>query len=128
MALSKRLLWVDCTAALVAGVAVLLLNRQLNTLYALPSNLLYLNGIANLAYASYSFSLAIRARRPMPLIYLLVALNTAWVILCLILAVAFWTTATPFGILHLVGEAVFVGGLAILEWNRRQQLLTADES
>jgi hypothetical protein len=62
----------------------------------------------------------------MLLIHLLVVLNATWAIVCLILAMIFWTTATPFGILHLVGEAVFVGGLAMLEWSRRQQLLTAD--
>ena len=103
-----------------------MLNRQLKVLYGLSSHVLFLIGIVNLAYASYSFSLAIRSRRPKLLIHLLVALNAAWATACLILAMVFWTTATPFGILHLVGEAVFVGGLAILEWSHRRQLLTAD--
>jgi hypothetical protein len=82
MILLKRLLWVDCTAAAVAGAVVLLLNRQLNTLYALPSHVLFLIGIVNLAYASYSLSLAIRSRRPMLLIHLLVVLERFEKVIC----------------------------------------------
>jgi hypothetical protein len=34
-------------------------------------------------------------------------------------------TASAFGLAHLVGEGLFVGGLAVLEWRRRERLLTA---
>lgn len=35
-------------------------------------------------------------------------------------------SASPFGLGHLVGEAIFVGGLAgLVEWRWREQLLTA---
>jgi hypothetical protein len=121
----KNLLWVDCIAGGVAGITMLVLLQWLSGLYALPPRLLLINAAANLIYASYSFALATRPRRPRSLIHLLVFANLAWTVVCLALAVAFAGSASVFGILHLVIEAVFVGRLATLEWKWRELLLTA---
>lgn len=123
--LPRKLLWVDCIAAAAAGAAVLAFSGWLSRLYGLPRGLLLLIGAVNLLYACYSFSLAVRARRPRHLLNVLIFANGAWAAVCLGLAVAFWRPATPFGLAQLIGEAVFVGGLAGLEWSRRDQLLTA---
>jgi hypothetical protein len=122
--LPRKLLWVDCTAAALAGVAVLAFSGWLSRLYGLPRDLLLLIGAVNLLYGCYSFSLAVRARRPRRLIHLLVFANLCWAAVCLVLAVAFREPATLFGLAQLIGEAVFVGGLASLEWRYRDQLLT----
>jgi hypothetical protein len=123
--LPRKLLWVDCTAAALAGAAVLAFSGWLSRLYALPRDLLLLIGAVNLLYGCYSFSLALRPRRPKPLLNVLVFANLAWAAVCLVLAAVFWQPATPFGLAQLIGEAVFVGGLAGLEWRNRDQLLTA---
>lgn len=123
--LPRKLLWVDCTAAALAGAAVVAFSGWLSRLYALPRDLLLLIGAVNLLYGCYSFSLAVRARRPKHLLNVLVFANLAWAAVCLGLAVVFWRPATPFGLTQLIGEAVFVGGLAGLEWSQRDQLLTA---
>lgn len=120
--LLQRLLWVDCLAAALGGVLVLTLSAWLSRLHTLPQGLLLFLGVVNLLYACYSFSLARRAERPMLLIQLLVFANAAWVVVCVSLAVRFWGVASIFGIAHLLGEAVFVGGLAALEWRQREQL------
>lgn len=117
----------DCTAAAVGGVVVLALSGWLSRLHVLPRELLLFTGGVNLLYASYSFTLARRARRPMFLIQLLVYANAAWVVVCLSLAAAFWGKASLFGIAHLVGEAIFVGGLAAVEWSQRSQLAAMPE-
>lgn len=122
---SKRLLWVDCAAGALVGAAVVALSGWLSRLEGLPHSVLLFTGVVNLVYASFSFSLAVRAVRPMPLIKLLVFANLAWVPVCLGLAFHFREQATAFGFLHLVGEAIFVGGLAVLEWKHREQLRTA---
>jgi hypothetical protein len=121
----RDLLWVDCGAALLAGVAVLLLSSWLSQLYAMPRELLVGMGVANLAYGTYSLSLARRARRPRSLLVLLVVANATWAALCGLAAVRLAGTASAFGLAHLVGEGLFVGGLAALEWRRRERLLTA---
>jgi len=126
MNLSRRLLWVDCTAGALAGAAMLLLSGWLAPLYGLPRALLLFMGAVNLLYASYSFSLARRARRSRSSISLLAFANLAWVPVCLGLAVAFRESASLFGFVHLVGEAAFVGGLGLLEWRFRDQLLDRD--
>jgi hypothetical protein len=120
---SRNLLWIDCTAGAVVGLVVLLFTPQLSELQALPHKLLLFMGAANMLYASFSFFLVTRSKRPMPLIKLLVVANGCWSLVCVGLAVAFAGTATCFGLGHLVAEAIFVGGLAGLEWKWRAQLL-----
>jgi hypothetical protein len=121
----RKLLWVDCIAGGLAGVAVLGLSGWLSRVYALPRDLLLFIGAVNLVYGSFSFSLAVRARRPKYLINTLIFANGAWAAVCVGLAVAFWERASMFGLGQLIGEAVFVGGLAVLEWRHRDRLLTA---
>ncbi len=125
MDLSRELLWVDGLAGATAGVAVLAIGGWLSKWYQLPRDLLFLIGWVNLAYGSYSLSLAARRRRPRALIVLLVGANLTWAVFCLPWAVVFSETASLFGLAHLVGEALFVGGLACLEWRWRELLLTA---
>ncbi len=102
---------------------VLLFTEQLSNLQALPHEFLLLMGAANVLYASFSFFLATRSKRPMPLIKLLVAANGFWSLVCICLAVAFADTATFFGLGHLTAEAIFVGSLAVQEWKWRDQLV-----
>lgn len=125
MQVLRKLLWVDCTAAAVAGLIVLALHEWLSHMYALPRGLLLSIGAINCLYASYSFVLAVRRNRPKHLINLLVAANLSWSGVCLVLAFVFSEPATVFGLAQLIGEALFVAGLAALEWTQRDQLLTA---
>lgn len=123
MRIISKLLWIDCTAGALAGVLVLSLSGWLSRLYSMPLGLLYLMGLVNLLYAAYSFSLAIRPTRPRVLITLLVAANGIWALVCLGMAAHYFETATVFGMGQLVGEAIFVGGLAGLEWKWRDRLM-----
>jgi hypothetical protein len=122
---ARDILHVDSAAGLVAGAAVLALSGPLSALYALPRPLLLGMAAANLAYGAFSGALARRARRPRPLLVGLVAANAAWAGLCGAAALRLAGRASALGLAHLVGEGVFVGGLAALEWRRREQLLRA---
>jgi hypothetical protein len=112
MRIIRSLLWIDCIAGALVGLLVLLFGEWLSRLYLLPPAILYFMALANLLYATYSFSLAKRRTRPRALIILLVGANGAWTFVCLGLATHFFETATFLGIGLLVGEAIFVGGLA----------------
>lgn len=125
MDLRRNLLWVDGLAGAAVGVVVLTVSGSLSEWYQLPRDLLFFTGLANLAYGSYSLSLARRSVRPMSLILLLVVANSLWVVVCAILVAVFGQTASFFGLAHLVGEGLFVGGLACLEWRWRDLLRTA---
>ena len=120
----RNLLWVDGFAGLIAGSVVLLANNFLADWYKLPKTLLLFTGFANLAYASYSLSLAARSVRPMRLIVLLAGANLFWSMVCLVLAVKYFAVAGLFGLAHLVGESLFVGVLGGLEWRWRTLLQT----
>ncbi len=128
MRFRSRLLWVDCTAAALAGVMVIALSSWLSRVHGLPREVLLFIGAVNLLYAFYSFALAVRSERPLYLIKLLVVANLAWVPVCVGLAITFRNQASVFGLSALVGEAILVGGLAVLEWNRRHQLATTADS
>ena len=119
----KQLLWIDCTGAALVGIIVISFSGWLSQLEGLPQALLIFTGTANLIYASYSFTLALRAQRPMYLIKLLVFANLAWAVACVGLLSAFAANATPFAYLHLGGEAAYVGALALLEWRYRAELV-----
>jgi uncharacterized membrane protein YhaH (DUF805 family) len=119
---SARILWIDCAGGLIAGVAVLILSGFLSDLYAIPHIVLVIMGVANLAYGFYALSLYVRRTRPRSLLVALVIANATWAVLCLVAAMLVAGTATVFGLAHLVGEGVWVGGLAALEWQRREQL------
>ena len=118
-----NLLWVDCTAGAIVGVLVLALHSLLSPWYALPENILIFTGVANLLYASYSFSLAMKKQRKSRWILLLIIANCAWSPVCIYLAVTHWTTANFLGLGHLLLEAVFVGGLGYIEWLYRDRLI-----
>lgn len=118
-----NLLWVDSLGGLTVGIAMLLLMGWLVRWYQLPQDLLLLVAAMNALYGVFSLSLAVRARRPKSLIGLLIAANAAWAVACLRWATIYAGEASVLGIAHLSGEALFVGGLAALEWRWREQLL-----
>ncbi|MFN0107485.1 MAG: hypothetical protein ACKVZH_01420 [Blastocatellia bacterium] len=120
----RKLLWVDGLAGATVGVAMLLLERWLRDFYQLPLNLYLLISLANLAYGCYSLTLASRAKRPKFLILLLIVANLTWAALCARWVFVYATTASFFGLAHLLAEALFVGGLACVEWRWREQLQT----
>ena len=125
MRIARNLLWIDCTAAALAGATVLALSKWLSGLYALPLGLLLFMGTVSLLYACYSFTLAALIAPRKSTITLLVAGNLAWALVCLGLVAAFSGTATMFGVGLLVAEAVFVSVLALFEWRYRDQLVAA---
>ncbi|WP_412061459.1 hypothetical protein [Rubrivirga sp. IMCC45206] len=120
-----RLLWIDCTAGAVVGAATLGALAWLSGLYGLPREQVLLIGGANLTYAAFAFALAVRPRRPMPLLVLLVVANATWAVLCARWALRYADTASVFGLAHLWAEAGVVGGLAVAEWRCRNALRTA---
>lgn len=122
MKLRRRLLWIDGVAALLAGVFVLVALGRLEEWYNISGETLSFIAVVNLTYGTYSLSIAVLKKRPIALIAILVIANLAWAINCLRLAFLFHNTASIFGLTHLVGEAILVGGLAYLEWRYRNLL------
>jgi predicted membrane-bound spermidine synthase len=109
------LLWVDCTAAAVVGVAMLALSGLLAPWFGLPRGLLVFTGIANLVYGSFSFSLARSPAPPRRLVWLLVAANFSWTAVCAVLAAAFAHPGSALGVAWLLLEGLVVGALAAVE-------------
>ena len=122
---AKALLWIDCLGGLAVGVLVLVLSSWLATLYALPEPFILAMGVANLAYGTFSLSLARRAIRPRALLRLLVGANLAWAIVCVGASAVFASQASVYGLALLLFEGAYVGGLGLLEWRVLDALVTA---
>ena len=123
MNIQKNILWVDCTAAAFAGLIVLLAAQWLSQLYHLPKGIIVFVGCVNFLYACYSFTLANYKKRALFLINILVIANSIWVLVCLVILWLFWQQMTIFAVIHIAGEAAFVGALARLEYQWRHQLI-----
>ncbi len=122
------LIWIDWIAGAVVGALTLSLRGWLTDLYALPGNLVLFMGVANLAYAAVSFTLAMLSRGDrVPLLRVVAVANIAWALLCLTWALVWFGEASVFGTGQLVAEAVFVGGLGILEWRVGGRLPPGDK-
>jgi hypothetical protein len=122
MRLVTHLLWIDCIAAALAGTLVMSLGDRLADLYAMPPAWLRLIGAVNLLYACLSGTLALRDKRSVRWVAVLSIANGAWSMACIGIAAAMAGTATAFCMAHLLGEAAFVGSLAVLEWRWRHRL------
>lgn len=122
MRLKENLLWVDCIAGACVGIFVLLLIEWLAALYQLPREFVLFLGVANLAYGSFSWSLATRKNKPYDQFVMLVVANLSWGALCVYWLFYYWSVASPFGIAQLLLEALFVGGLGAAEWINRKSL------
>lgn len=59
------------------------------------------------------------------MLLVLIVGNAAWACFCFGFAVVIARDASIFGIGHFVLEGIYVGGLAIIEWNRRYLLETS---
>jgi len=115
---ARHLIRVDWIAGAVVGTLGLSLRGWLADLYGLPTDLLLAMGSANLAYACVSFALATFSRGDrVPLLRVVAVANVTWALVCSALAVVWLDRASALGLVGLVGEAVFVGGLGVLEWN-----------
>jgi hypothetical protein len=120
------ILWFDSLGGLVAGAAVLLVRSWLASLYGLSADLVLVIACANLAYGTYSGTLAALAARgrsiARPAIDLLVLANLAWTLVCIALIAHTLPTATVFGLAHLALEGLWVGALGIVEYRRVRPL------
>lgn len=106
MKIAKNLLWIDCTAAAVAGILVISLSGWLSDLYLAAQSFLWCIGVVNLLYACYAFTLATRKKRKEPLIKVLIGANGIWALICIALAIQFSGTMSWLGSAHLVVEAI----------------------
>jgi hypothetical protein len=115
----RNLLWLDCTAAGVAGLLVLAISPWLAPLYELTQSRVVALALVNLLYASFSFTLARNPGLRSAWVYALAAANVAWA--CLLVFLSTQIPMSRWGLAHFLGEALFVGGLGLLELRAQKQ-------
>lgn len=119
-----RLLHIDSSAGISAGVGMFLLSSWLAEWYRVSISLVLAVAAANLAYGLYSGSLVWRGRCSALQLRILVGANALWPLVCIAIIAAIYPQASVFGYLHFLAEGSFVGALAWLEWRHRQLLIT----
>jgi hypothetical protein len=111
----RSLLWFDCIAGGIVGVTMLAVSGWLAPVFGMPRTVLLATAVANLAYGSFSFSLARMGEAPLGRVRFLVVANGAWSVVCLVLAVSFAAPGSWLGAAYILAEGVFVVGLAAVE-------------
>lgn len=111
----RPLLWFDCTAGGVVGVAMLALSGVLSPLFGIPRAVLVTTAIVNLMYGAFSFSLARRPEAPRRLVRVLIIANLAWMPVCVTLAAVHAGPGSWLGVAYLLAEGLFVAVLAAVE-------------
>jgi len=87
---ARSLLWLDGGAGCVVGLLVVTLREWLAAIYSFPLDLVLFFGLSNLAYSSYSTTLAVLAST--------------------------WRSASVLGLASVALEGIFVGSLAYAEY------------
>jgi hypothetical protein len=117
---AQAILRLDGGAGFSVGVAVLALHAWVAQLHALPRSLVLFIGAANLAYGSYSGTLAIRAalhKTPTrTAIDVLIAANALWCVVCAAVLITTFRSASAFGLAQVALEGLFVAALAVAEY------------
>lgn len=117
----------DSLGGLGVGVLVLSLRHVLASWYGLPVSVITAMGGANLLYGSFSLTLAARpAQRRRVTVLALSLANMVWAIVCGALVWRFGAQLTVMGHTVLVFEALYVGGLGMVECWLRHELLERD--
>jgi len=111
----RSLLWFDCCAAGLAGVAMLALSGVLAPVFGVPRAMLVAMALVNLAYGTFSYSLARQAEAPRRRVRALVVANLGWTCVCLGLAAYLAGPGSWLGAGYILGEGLFVGALAAVE-------------
>ncbi len=111
----RPLLWFDCAAGGVAGVAMLALSGLLAPLFGVPRALLVTTALVNLAYGAFSFSLARQTEAPRRLVRALIVANFAWTGVCVVLAAFLAGPGSWLGAGFVLAEGLLVGALAAVE-------------
>jgi hypothetical protein len=111
----NRLIWIDCAAAFVAGLFLLILKSKLAPFFNIPESLLTNMMLVAFVFSCYSFYLANQNPKPKILLKTLVFGNAMYALLCLGLLLSYSKTASVFGIGYFIFDAMIVGFLAIVE-------------
>ena len=111
----RSLLWLDCTAAGLVGVAMLALSGPLAGWFAVPRAVLVGMAVTNLIYGAFSYSLARQSEAPRARVRALVLANFAWAAICAGLAAFLAGPESWLGASYILGEGMVVGTLAAVE-------------
>lgn len=122
----RHVLVADALSCVATGLAQVLFAPVLAQWLALPGDLLVGTGWFLLAYAAVVGFIATRDPIPSGFVWLFVAGNIAWAILCVVVLASGSIAPTTLGIAWVLGQAAVVVVLAELQWTglRRQAALS----
>ena len=121
--IKTNILRIDGFGGLIVGMLVLLLHPFLADWYGIPENIVRMMGITNLVYGSYSHFLTKRCECSLKAIVFLVFANLIWTLICFFLWFILGEKMTTLGQIVVLGEGIYVGVLACLEWFWRSSLV-----
>ncbi|MCQ4163895.1 hypothetical protein [Tahibacter harae] len=126
--LFRRLLLLDFATGAITSLALLVAAAPLAELFGLSQRLLVVSAVILLGYATLLLIMQRAERIPRALAWTLIELNLLWVIASFAVAFGGWYAPTFWGKVVVVGQALFVLDLALLQlyaWRREGKVLSA---
>jgi hypothetical protein len=116
----NKLLWIDCSAAFVAGLFLLVFKSKLAPFFNVTEDLLTNLMCIAFTFGCYSFYLANQKINAQKMLNILVLGNSLYSVFCLGILFSNYKTANVFGVGYFLFDALVVGFLAFLEWEKIQ--------
>ena len=112
----RYLLWADAISCLACGLLQLALGDPLSQLFSLPAGLLFDTGVFLLVYGAAVAALAMPARAPGAIVWVLIVGNIGWGVAAVGILVAGDVHPTLLGKAYIVVQALTVLILADLQY------------
>ena len=122
---SLKIIYTDSFAGISVGVFTLIFWQFLANLYSVSGEVIILVGTMNVLYGCFAFRLLNYKRRTITSVRLLAKANFLWVLCCVVLFTLHLHKASVWGLMHFAIEALFVGLLALLEWQNQENLTSS---
>jgi hypothetical protein len=123
----RRALLVDAAASGLTGALMLAGAGMLTDLLGLPAALLRGAGLVLVPYVAFVAIVAARARISTAAVWAVIACNAVWTVASVALVIDGFVTPTALGTVFVIGQAVAVGALGVLQYValRRPQIALA---
>lgn len=114
---TRKLFLMDACGALISAILLGLVLARFESLFGMPSHILYLLSVIAGFFAIFSFlSYLLVSEKQKTFLQIIAIANLLYAVLSIILVFYFYNCLTGFGLFYFIAEILVIAFLAILEW------------
>ncbi len=121
----RRVLLADAASCVAMGVLLVAFSGFLGTLLNLPSDLLFEAGVVLLPFAAFVGYVSSRSSIRRGAVWAIIAINVVWVVESFAVLALDQVAPNAFGYAFVIGQALFVAAISVLEFVGLRRSMTA---